>query len=265
MKGKRYVAGGVVVAGLFTTVVVHGAVTQLTAQAMMGGPFAGGPGGGPGMANPGMASPGQYQPGANPGAANPAMPGGAATPTPTAGDTQNQTPAAGTPARPAAPGKPVVSPSATTQPKPGTPAGQKPAQPKPTQTAKPAQPKPVQQKPAQPTQAPQPARPAQPQPQQPANGQKYKQYLGQAVSTQYGPVQVMIATDGVKIVGLRPVKAPQANEQQKQASIAAIKPINQQVMASNGQNVQVVSGATITSQAYIQSLRSAMAQAGLSA
>lgn len=260
MKGKRYVAGGVVVAGLFTTVVVHGAVTQLTAQAMMGGPFAGGPG-----AGQGMASPGQYQPGANPAGVNPAMPAGPATPGQSAGDGQNQTPAAGTPARPAAPGKPVVSPSSSTQPKPAKPVGQKPAQP--TQTSKPsqpkpAQPKPVQQKPAQPTQAPQPA---QPQPQQPANGQKYKQYLGQEVSTQYGPVQVMIATDGVKIVGLRPVKAPQANEQQKQASIAAIKPINQQVMASNGQSVQIVSGATITSQAYIQSLRSAMAQAGLTA
>lgn len=89
--------------------------------------------------------------------------------------------------------------------------------------------------------------------------------MGEEVNTPYGPVQVMIATDGAKLVGLRPVKAPQANEQQKQASIAAIKPMNAQLLASNGQNVQLVSGATATSQAYLRSFKSAMSQAGLKA
>jgi uncharacterized protein with FMN-binding domain len=85
-----------------------------------------------------------------------------------------------------------------------------------------------------------------------------QQFEGPNVDTQYGPVQVVITVSGGKITA--------ANDAQQAAdSIGAnaIPQLNQEVLTAQSANIQAVSGATFTSNGYIQSLQQAVDQAGL--
>ncbi len=83
-------------------------------------------------------------------------------------------------------------------------------------------------------------------------------FTGQAVDTNYGPVQVQITVSDGKIT--------QANgDDEGGSSIGqnAIPQLNQETVDAQSANIQAVSGATYTSQGYIQSLQQAIDSAHL--
>jgi uncharacterized protein with FMN-binding domain len=83
-------------------------------------------------------------------------------------------------------------------------------------------------------------------------------FTGQAVDTNYGPVQVQITVSDGKIT--------QANGNDMGGSSigeGAIPQLNQEAVDAQSANIQGVSGATYTSQGYIQSLQEAIDSAHL--
>ena len=83
-------------------------------------------------------------------------------------------------------------------------------------------------------------------------------FTGQAVDTNYGPVQVQITVSNGKIT--------QANGNDMGGSSIgedAIPQLNQETVDAQSANIQAVSGATYTSQGYIQSLQEAIDSAHL--
>jgi len=82
-------------------------------------------------------------------------------------------------------------------------------------------------------------------------------FTGQEVDTNYGPVQVTITVSNGKITN--------ASDPDGGDSIAqnAIYQLDQEAVDQQSGNISAVSGATYTSQGYIQSLQSAIDKAGL--
>lgn len=88
-------------------------------------------------------------------------------------------------------------------------------------------------------------------------------YDGAAVSTRYGNVQVQITVANGKITAARVLQVPWSDHRDQQISSAAVPILNQESVASQNANIDMVSGATYTSDGYMQSLQSAIDQAHL--
>ncbi|GAA3861366.1 hypothetical protein GCM10023084_13660 [Streptomyces lacrimifluminis] len=80
---------------------------------------------------------------------------------------------------------------------------------------------------------------------------------GDAVDTQYGPVQVRITVSGGKITKAEAVKSPTGG-QSTQISGDAIPKLNQEAVAAGTANIDAISGASYTSAGYKKSLQSAL-------
>jgi uncharacterized protein with FMN-binding domain len=137
-----------------------------------------------------------------------------------------------------------VTPSAS----PSTPTPtMKPPATKPAATKKPSA-KPTAKKTTAPAYTPPPATKAPAPPPKPSGT-----FTGQAVDTNYGPVQVQITVSDGKITN--------ANGQDEGGSSIgqnAIPQLNQEAVQAQSANIQAVSGATYTSEGYIQSLQQAI-------
>lgn len=81
---------------------------------------------------------------------------------------------------------------------------------------------------------------------------------GSAVNTPYGPVQVQIAVNGSKVTDVTMLAYPNGTSLDAQINSYALPTLIQQTIATNGTQVDMVSGATYTSQGYLQSLQSAL-------
>ena len=90
-----------------------------------------------------------------------------------------------------------------------------------------------------------------------------KTVTGEAAQTRYGPVQVQITVSGGTVTSVTAVDYPQNDPRDAQINSFAIPQLNQEATAAKSTNIDIVSGATYTSQGYIQSLQSALDQAGL--
>jgi len=84
---------------------------------------------------------------------------------------------------------------------------------------------------------------------------------GEAVTTQYGPVQVRITVTGGKVTKAEAVQSPSGG-QSTQISGNAVPKLNASAVAAGSADIDAVSGATYTSNGYKQSLQSALDQAG---
>jgi len=145
---------------------------------------------------------------------------------------------------------PTMTPTTPTM-MPTTPTMMPPTT-KPSAT-KSASPKPTVKKTTAPASTPPPTTQAPAPPPQPSGT-----FTGQAVDTNYGPVQVQITVSDGKIT--------QANgDDQGGSSIGenAIPQLDQEAVQAQSANIQGVSGATYTSQGYIQSLQEAIDSAHL--
>lgn len=88
-------------------------------------------------------------------------------------------------------------------------------------------------------------------------------YTGSAESTKYGNVQVKITVVEGKIGDITAVHLTDRDTRSVSISNHAAPILRQEILMAQTANVQTVSGATYTSEAYLSSLQSALDQAGL--
>ena len=88
-------------------------------------------------------------------------------------------------------------------------------------------------------------------------------YTGDSVDTRWGPVQVRITVQGGKITSSDAVQYPQNNGRDVQINGYALPILNQEAVQQQSASIDTVSGATVTSDGYLQSLQSAIDQAHL--
>jgi uncharacterized protein with FMN-binding domain len=88
-------------------------------------------------------------------------------------------------------------------------------------------------------------------------------YVGSAITTRYGVVQVKITVSGKKItnVGFAQLTAYDGRSQQINSGAAPI--LLQETLSAQSAHIDSVSGASYTSDGYVQSLQSAIDKAGL--
>ncbi|MFI6086245.1 FMN-binding protein [Streptomyces sp. NPDC051217] len=87
--------------------------------------------------------------------------------------------------------------------------------------------------------------------------------LGDAVDTQYGPVQVELTLSGGRIVKAEARQAPDSDAQSKSVSANAVPKLNQAAVTAQSSGIDAVSGASYTSKGYEDSLQSALDKAGV--
>jgi uncharacterized protein with FMN-binding domain len=86
---------------------------------------------------------------------------------------------------------------------------------------------------------------------------------GDTAQTRWGPVQVQITVAGGKITDVTPVQYPNGNGRDQEINSYALPVLAKEALAAQSANIDHVSGATVTSDGYVQSLQSAIDQANL--
>ena len=85
---------------------------------------------------------------------------------------------------------------------------------------------------------------------------------GRVAQTRWGPVQVQITTDGSgTITDVEVVQYPSGNSEDVQINSRALPQLIESTLTAQSAHIDMVSGATVTSQGYLQSLQSALDQA----
>ena len=90
-----------------------------------------------------------------------------------------------------------------------------------------------------------------------------KTYTGDAENTRWGIVQVEITVKNGKITKSEAVQYPSENPRDQEINAYAVPQLNSEAVQKQSGSIDAVSGATVTSDGYIQSLQSAVDQAKL--
>jgi len=90
-----------------------------------------------------------------------------------------------------------------------------------------------------------------------------KTYTGPSTDTQWGPVQVAITVANGKITDVTVPVYPNGNGRDAEINAYALPILTKATLASQDGNVDMISGATVTSQGYATSLQGALDEAGL--
>ena len=93
-----------------------------------------------------------------------------------------------------------------------------------------------------------------------AAGATTKTVTGSSVDTRYGPVQVQIVITDGKITSATAVQYPSGNGRDQEINSYAVPTLQQESVNANSANIDMVSGATYTSNGYISSLQSALSK-----
>ncbi|HET6969001.1 MAG TPA: FMN-binding protein [Ornithinibacter sp.] len=88
-------------------------------------------------------------------------------------------------------------------------------------------------------------------------------FTGEAISTRYGDVQVEITVQDGTITSSKVVQVPWNDHKDQEINSRAVPILNEEAVAGQGADIDMVSGATYTSEGYIASLQSAIDQANL--
>jgi uncharacterized protein with FMN-binding domain len=86
---------------------------------------------------------------------------------------------------------------------------------------------------------------------------------GDAASTRWGPVQLELTISSGKITGVTVLQQPSGNNKDIEINQYALPILIEETTSSQSANIDMVSGATVTSSGYVQSLQSAIDKAGL--
>jgi len=86
---------------------------------------------------------------------------------------------------------------------------------------------------------------------------------GGVAQTQWGPVQVQLSLDGGTITKVSVLQYPTGNSTDAQINGYALPILIDETLQAQNAQIDMVSGATVTSTGYRQSLQSALDQAGL--
>lgn len=88
-------------------------------------------------------------------------------------------------------------------------------------------------------------------------------FTGDAAWTAWGPVQVRITVANGKLTDSQAVQFPSGNGRDAEINAVAVPILNQEAVSAQSADIDTVSGATITSDGYLESLQSALDQAHL--
>lgn len=86
-------------------------------------------------------------------------------------------------------------------------------------------------------------------------------YTGDTVDAYYGNVQVQAIISGKKITDIQFLNYPQDRQHSADINAQAMPYLKTEAIQAQSANVDIISGATLTSQAFQQSLQSALNQA----
>jgi uncharacterized protein with FMN-binding domain len=86
---------------------------------------------------------------------------------------------------------------------------------------------------------------------------------GTAADTRWGPVQVKVTLANGKITAVDVVEEPDSNGRDQEINADAVPQLVQETLTAQSAQIDMVSGATYTSTGYVQSLQSALDQAGV--
>jgi uncharacterized protein with FMN-binding domain len=86
---------------------------------------------------------------------------------------------------------------------------------------------------------------------------------GDAASTRYGPVQVELTIANGTITDVTVVEYPDSDGKDQEINARALPILIQETVGAQGDSIDMVSGATYTSEGYLESLQSALDKAGL--
>ena len=88
-------------------------------------------------------------------------------------------------------------------------------------------------------------------------------YTGDSASTRWGPVQVQITVADGTVTAVDVVDYPSGNGKDQQINARALPVLVQETLDAQSADIDMVSGATVTSEGYLESLQSALDEAGL--
>lgn len=86
---------------------------------------------------------------------------------------------------------------------------------------------------------------------------------GDAVAIRWGDVQVAVTVDGDDIIDVETLDIPMDDRKSQNINTSAEPTLREEAIATDSADVSVVSGATYTSEAYAESLQSALDQLGV--
>jgi uncharacterized protein with FMN-binding domain len=85
---------------------------------------------------------------------------------------------------------------------------------------------------------------------------------GPVVQTRWGPVQVQVTVSGGKLTDVSVLQSPSGNPRDQEINAYALPILVQDTLDAQSADIDMVSGATVTSDGYLQSLQGALDQAG---
>ena len=86
---------------------------------------------------------------------------------------------------------------------------------------------------------------------------------GSVAQTQWGPVQVQLTVTSGKITDISVIQYPNGNGRDQEINSYALPILMQETVQKQSAQIDMVSGATITSGGYVESLQSALDKASL--
>jgi uncharacterized protein with FMN-binding domain len=93
------------------------------------------------------------------------------------------------------------------------------------------------------------------------SGGKSGTLTGDAIDTRYGPVQVAATLSNGKLTAVKVLQVPDDGPREDMIVSDDVPQLTQEALAAGGAQIDSVSGATYTSEGYIQSLQSALDKA----
>jgi uncharacterized protein with FMN-binding domain len=88
-------------------------------------------------------------------------------------------------------------------------------------------------------------------------------FRGAAAQTRWGPIQVSITVNGGKITAVDVPTYPDGNNRDQEINAYALPVLKQATLSAQSADIDAVSGATVTSDGYRESLQSALDAANL--
>jgi uncharacterized protein with FMN-binding domain len=96
-----------------------------------------------------------------------------------------------------------------------------------------------------------------------SGGTATKTYTGDVAQTRWGPVQVQVTVRSDKITNVTVLQQPDGNPRDVEINDYALPILIQDTISAQSANIDMVSGATVTSDGYLRSLQAALDQAGI--
>jgi uncharacterized protein with FMN-binding domain len=88
-------------------------------------------------------------------------------------------------------------------------------------------------------------------------------YDGTVAQTRWGPVQVRITVQNGRITDVQALQVPAGNARDREINNRAVPVLRRETLAAQSADIDAVSGATVTSEGYRQSLQAAIDNAHL--